>query len=311
MHTEVQLRVAEAKQRDVGRGIVRLDRETMAKLDVSPGDVVEITGKRTTVGIVWPAYIEDEGKGIIRIDGLLRANAGISIGDIVTVRKADVKPAISVTLAPAEETMFYSMDFNFSTYIRRQLVSRPLTRGDMILVPVLGTALKFIVTATRPSRVVRVTEETEIILKPQPVKGLEVEVPRVTYEDIGDLDEAKQKIREMVELPLKHPELFRRLGIEPPKGVLFYGPPGTGKTLLARAVASESGAHFIAINGPEIMSKFYGESEQRLREIFKEAEENAPAIIFIDEIDAIAPKREEVTGEVEKRVVAQLLALMD
>jgi len=311
MRTEVQLRVAEAKQRDVGRGIVRLDRETMAKLDVSPGDVVEITGKRTTVGIVWPAYIEDEGKGIIRIDGLLRANAGISIGDIVTVRKADVKPAISVTLAPAEETMFYGMDFNFSTYIRRQLVSRPLTRGDMILVPVLGTALKFIVTATRPSRVVRVTEETEIILKPQPVKGLEVEVPRVTYEDIGDLDEAKQKIREMVELPLKHPELFRRLGIEPPKGVLFYGPPGTGKTLLARAVASESGAHFIAINGPEIMSKFYGESEQRLREIFKEAEENAPAIIFIDEIDAIAPKREEVTGEVEKRVVAQLLALMD
>ncbi|RLE80299.1 MAG: AAA family ATPase [Thermoprotei archaeon] len=312
--TEIQLRVVEAKQRDVGRGIVRLDKESMAKLNVSPGDMVEIIGKRSTVGIVWPAYLEDEGKGIIRMDGVLRANAGVSIGDSVIVRKAEARLATSVTLAPAEETAMYGLDFrdpNFIAYIKRQLLSRPITRGDTVIIPVLGTTLKFVVTATRPTRIVRIAEDTEVIIRPQPVKELEVEVPRVTYEDIGDLEEAKQKIREMVELPLKHPELFRRLGIEPPKGVLFHGPPGTGKTLLARAVASESGAHFIAINGPEIMSKFYGESEQRLREIFKEAEENAPAIIFIDEIDAIAPKREEVTGEVEKRVVAQLLALMD
>ncbi|OYT62004.1 MAG: AAA family ATPase, partial [Thermofilum sp. ex4484_15] len=304
----VELRVAEAKQRDVGRGIVRLDKGTMRKLGISPGDIVEIRGKKSTVAIAWPAYVEDEGKGIVRMDGLLRQNAGVSLGDLVEVRKANVRPATLITLAPAEEEIRFGEDF--VDYVKRQLIGRAVAKGDTLVIPVLGMALRLVVINTRPSPLVQVVESTEIKLRSQPAK-IELAIPAVTYEDIGDLHEAKQKIREMVELPLKHPELFRRLGIEPPKGLLLYGPPGTGKTLLAKAVANESGAHFIAINGPEIMSKFYGESEARLREVFREAEENAPAIIFIDEIDAIAPKREEVTGEVERRVVAQLLALMD
>ena len=304
----VELRVAEAKQRDVGRGIVRLDRKTMEELGISPGDIVEIIGKKHTVGIAWPAYMEDESKGIVRMDGTLRQNAGVSLGDVVEVRKAKVSPATAVTLAPADEEIRFGEDF--VDYVKRHLVGRALAKGDTIVIPVLGMALRLVVVNTRPGPIVQVTESTEVKVRPQPAK-VELAIPMVTYEDIGDLHEAKQKIREMVELPLKHPELFRRLGIEPPKGLLLHGPPGTGKTLLAKAVANESGAHFIAINGPEIMSKFYGESEARLREVFKEAEQNAPAIIFIDEIDAIAPKREEVTGEVERRVVAQLLALMD
>jgi len=304
----VELRVAEAKQRDVGRGIVRLDKGTMRKLGISPGDIVEIRGKKSTVAIAWPAYVEDEGRGIVRMDGLLRQNAGVSLGDLVEVRKANVRPATLITLAPAEEEIRFGEDF--VDYVKRQLIGRAVAKGDTLVIPVLGMALRLVVINTRPSPLVQVVESTEIKLRSQPAK-IELAIPAVTYEDIGDLHEAKQKIREMVELPLKHPELFRRLGIEPPKGLLLYGPPGTGKTLLAKAVANESGAHFIAINGPEIMSKFYGESEARLREVFREAEENAPAIIFIDEIDAIAPKREEVTGEVERRVVAQLLALMD
>jgi transitional endoplasmic reticulum ATPase len=306
---EVVLRVAEARSRDVGRGIVRIDRAAMGRLGVEPGDVVEIEGKRATVAIVWPQAIEDEGTGIIRMDGLIRKNAGVSIGDTVKVRKVKIAPAKRIVLAPSYR-IGLEVTPDLVEYVKSKLIGRPVIRGDVVEIPIFSTALQLTVTATMPTQAVQITDESEIVIRPEPVSG-EISLPRVTYEDIGDLDEAKQKIREMIELPLRHPELFKHLGIEPPKGVLFYGPPGTGKTLLAKAVANETGAYFTAINGPEIMSKFYGESEQRLREIFEEATKNAPAIIFIDEIDAIAPKREEVTGEVEKRVVAQLLALMD
>ena len=307
---EVRLRVAEAKQRDVGRGIARIDRDTMKALGVEAGDAIEIIGKKSTVAIAWPAYPADEGQGIIRMDGTLRHNAGVSIGDMVVVRRAELQPAKRVVLAPSGYSGI-GVSQEFAEYVKERLMHRPLRRGDVVEIPILNTALRFVVTSTYPSAAVQVVPDTEVIVRSEPVSEAELAIPKVTYEDIGDLEEVKQKVREMVELPMKYPELFSHLGIEPPKGVLFYGPPGTGKTLLAKAVANETGAYFIAINGPEIMSKFYGESEARLREIFKEAEENAPAIIFIDEIDAIAPKREEVTGEVERRVVAQLLALMD
>jgi transitional endoplasmic reticulum ATPase len=300
--------VADAKARDVGRGKVRVDLEAMKAMGVSPGDVVEIEGKKKTAAVVWPAYAEDQGSDFIRMDGLARRNAGVSIGDKVTVRKAKVMPATMIKLAPQSFTI--SVDQSFTNFVKRRLIDYPLVEGDSVLIPVLGQAIPFTVVSTKPSGVVVVpTEDTNVILLEKPAE--EARISRVTYEDIGDLHEAIRRIREMVELPLKHPELFKRLGIEPPKGVLLYGPPGCGKTLLARAVANETDAHFIAINGPEIMSKFYGESEQRLREVFEEAKKHPSAIIFIDEIDAIAPKREEVTGEVEKRVVAQLLALMD
>jgi len=305
---KLTLRVAEAKPRDVGRGIARLDHKAMEALGLTPGDFIEITGGRSTVAIAWPAYPEDEGLGIIRMDGVLRQNARASLGDEVSVRKIEVPLASKVVLAPTEPLRF-GPDFN--VYVKHQLLGKALTRGDAVDVPVLGMALRLMVFSTQPAAAVQVVEDTDVVIKEEPVKEAELAVPRVTYEDIGDLEEAKVRIREMIELPLKHPELFKHLGIEPPKGVLLHGPPGCGKTLLAKAVANESGANFTAINGPEIMSKFYGESEERLRQIFKEAEENAPSIIFIDEIDAIAPRREEVTGEVERRVVAQLLALMD
>ncbi len=304
---EVQLRVAEAKQRDVGRGKVRIDQRIMRKLGVNPGDIVEIEGKRKTAAIVWPAYPEDQNENIIRMDGLIRKNAGVSIGERVIVRKANARPAILVKLAPSSFSI--TVDSAFINFVKKRLYDYPLTQGDTVLIPVLGQAIPFTVVLTKPIGIVLVTEDTNIIILEKPAE--EIRVPRVTYEDIGGLHEAIRKIREMVELPLKHPELFKRLGIDPPKGVLLFGPPGCGKTLLAKAVANETDAHFISINGPEIMSKFYGESEQRLREVFEEAKQHAPSIIFIDEIDAIAPKREEVTGEVEKRVVAQLLALMD
>ncbi|MCX8204894.1 MAG: CDC48 family AAA ATPase [Candidatus Nezhaarchaeota archaeon] len=302
------LRVADAKARDVGRGKVRMDLEAMRIIGVSPGDVIEIEGKKKTAAVVWPAYAEDQGSNFIRMDGLTRRNANVSIGDRVIVRKAKAVPAIMVRLAPQSFTI--SVDQSFTNFVKRRLIDYPLVEGDSVLIPVLGQAIPFVVVSTKPSGVVVIpSEDTTVILLEKPAE--EAKVTRVTYEDIGGLHEAVQKIREMVELPIKHPELFKRLGIEPPKGVLLYGPPGCGKTLLAKAVANETDAHFIAINGPEIMSKFYGESEQRLREVFEEAKKHPSAIIFIDEIDAIAPKREEVTGEVEKRVVAQLLALMD
>ncbi|NJE13225.1 CDC48 family AAA ATPase [Thermococcus sp. LS2] len=306
---EIKLKVASAYQRDVGRGIVRIDRKAMRTIGVQPGDIVEIIGTKNTAAVVWPAYPEDEGLDIIRMDGTIRKNAGVGLGDEVTVRKAEVKEAKKVVLAPTEPIRFGA---DFVDWLHSRLIGRPVVRGDYIKIGVLGQELTFVVTATTPAGIVQVTEFTEFTVSEKPVKEVaKTAALGVTYEDIGGLKDVIQKIREMIELPLKHPEIFEKLGIEPPKGVLLYGPPGTGKTLLAKAVANEANAHFIAINGPEIMSKYYGESEERLREVFKEAEENAPSIIFIDEIDAIAPKRSEVTGEVEKRVVSQLLTLMD
>jgi transitional endoplasmic reticulum ATPase len=299
--SEIQLRVGDAKQRDVGRGIARLDQKTMQKLGISAGDVIEITGKRTTSAIAWPAYSEDQNQSIIRIDGFTRKNASVAINEYIVVKKATVKNATSVVLAPVD--MRLNVDEDFTNFVKNRLMERTFVEGDTTLVMMLGHAIPFTVTKSRPHGIVRISKDThfQILNEPAPeTKG----VPRTTHEEI-------QRVREMVELPLRHPELFQRLGIEPPKGVLLHGPPGCGKTLLARAVANESEANFFSINGPEIMSKFYGESEARLREIFQQAQQNSPSIIFIDELDAIAPKREEVTGEVERRVVAQLLALMD
>ncbi len=310
MVEEVQLTVAEARQRDVGRRIVRIDRGVMRRLGVEPGDIVEIKGKKTTCAVVWPAYPEDEGQRIARIDGVTRKNAGVAIGELVTLKKAVVKEAHEVVLAPSGVKLS-SVDADLEYYVKSRLIDTALVEGDDVSLPVFGGgSLTLTVVKARPHGVVKVTENTVVRVLQEPSREA-MGIARVTYEDIGGLKEEIQRIREMVELPLRHPELFQRLGIEPPKGVLLYGPPGCGKTLLAKAVANEADANFFAINGPEIMSKFYGESEERLRQIFKEAQEKAPSIIFIDEIDAIAPKREEVHGEVERRVVAQLLTLMD
>src|SRR6059036_3916611 len=277
----------------------------MDSLSASTGDVIEIRGKRRTVAKCLPLYPSDEGKGIVRVDGLVRNNAGVAIGDTVVVRKIKAVPAEKVIVAPLEAIP--PID---ERYLADALESVPLIKGDNVMVPYFGGRLTFQVIGVTPAAdAVLVTQKTifHIAEKGETLRG----VPQVTYEDIGGLKEEIQKVREMIELPLRHPEIFEKLGIEAPKGVLLYGPPGTGKTLLAKAVANESNAHFISISGPEIMSKFYGESEARLREIFKEAKEKSPSIIFIDEIDSIAPKREEVTGEVERRVVSQLLSLMD
>jgi transitional endoplasmic reticulum ATPase len=305
---QVVLRVENAHPRDVGRGIARLDPMVMEELKLSAGDVIEIIGKRRTFAINWPGYSEDYGKGIIRIDGYTRRNANVSLDEKVTVRKAVAKQAEKVVLAPTEPLRIVGGE----EYLAQLLEGRVVTRGDYIPVGIMGRKVELMVVNVKPyADAVVVTPNTEIVISEEPAKALPEGLPRITYEDIGGLKEQIQKIREMVELPLRHPELFERLGVEAPKGVLLYGPPGTGKTLLAKAVANETNANFYSISGPEIMSKFYGESEERLREIFRKAQEAAPSIIFIDEIDAIAPKREEVTGEVEKRVVAQLLALMD
>jgi len=304
----VILRVAEAHGRDVGRGIARIDPKIVEEMGLVPGDVVEISGKRRTVALVWPGYAEDYGKGLIRIDGYIRNNAGVSIDEKVTVMKIEAKKAIKITLAPTEPLRIMGAE----EYLRHLLEGRVVTRGDLIPLGIMGRKIDLTVISVQPvASAVIISSDTEIVISEGKAEAAIREIPRVTYEDIGGLSEAIKKIREMVELPLKYPEIFERLGIEAPKGVLLYGPPGTGKTLLAKAVANETNAAFFSISGPEIMSKYYGESEERLREIFKQAEENAPSIIFIDEIDAIAPKREEVTGEVEKRVVSQLLALMD
>lgn len=334
---EIKLKVAEAIQDDVNKGIVRIDSSFMQQASIRPGDVVAITGDRTTVAIADRAYPGDIGLNIIRMDGIIRRNAKTGIGELIKIEKADVKEAKKIIIAPAKEgvTIKASNDI-----FKQGLLGRPIIKGDIVALG--GTKrrrnsvadnpffdevfnlldegsfgfgfgdLKFLVADTNPKQPVIITVDTEVIFNPEAVEiGETGSAPEITYEDIGGLDEEIKKIREMVELPLKHPELFERLGIEPPKGVLLHGPPGTGKTLLAKAVANETNSHFIVINGPEIMSKYYGQSEENLRKKFEDAEKNAPSIIFIDEIDAIASKREETKGEVERRVVAQLLATMD
>lgn len=302
------LRVAEAKPADAGRGIVRLDPEVMKILELREDDTVLIEGSRKTAAAVRRGYPEDANRGIIRMDGMQRRNAGVGIDEKVGIHKAVVRPAERVGLAPTEAVRIMGGE----QFITQILQGRPVTRGDVITISIMGRKFDFVVTSFTPSAdAVVVESETEVKLADKPTKEEEAKVPRVTYEDIGGLGDEVRKVREMIELPLRHPELFERLGVEAPKGVLLHGPPGTGKTLLAKAVASETNANFHAIGGPEIMSKFYGQSEENLRDVFKQAEENAPSIIFIDELDSIAPKRDEVMGEVERRVVAQLLALMD
>jgi len=332
---EIRLKVMEALQEDAYKGIARIDAEAMRKIGVRPGDVIIIRGKKDTVAIVDRAYPADIGESIIRIDGIIRRNAKTGIGEIVTVKKADVREAKKVVIAPAQKGIAVHAD---PEVFKKGLLGRAIMKGDVVvlggvqrrrdlmdsfeLFDIFGeafggigfptfTTTKFIIVSTQPAQPCIITESTEIVVNPKAIEVREEHIPEVTYEDIGGLDDEIKKIREMVELPLKHPEIFTKLGIEPPKGILLYGPPGTGKTLLAKAVANESGANFILVNGPEIMSKYYGESEKRIRDVFDEAEKSAPTIIFIDEIDAIAPKREESYGEVERRVVSQLLTMMD
>ena len=337
MTKEVRLKVMEALQEEAYKGIVRIDSETMKEIGVRAGDIVEIEGGRKTVGIVDRAYPTDVGESIIRMDGILRRNAKTGISEIVTVRKVDVKEAKAITIAPSQKGVMIQAHPDL---FKRVLLGRALVKGDIV---VLGGAkrrrktmtespffddifsvleenfmgsfgfgsLKFIVAEANPKQAVVITEATLIKVSQKAMDVVEERIPEVAYEDLGGLDDEIKKIREMVELPLRHPEIFERLGIEPPKGVLLHGPPGSGKTLLAKAVANETESNFILVNGPEIMNKFVGEAEKRIRDIFEEAEKAAPSIIFIDEIDAIAPKREESYSEVERRVVAQLLTAMD
>ncbi len=339
---EIQLNVVEAMQDDVHKGIARIDFNIMKKLGINRGDVITIKGHRETVAIAEKAYPSDVGEKIIRMDGILRRNAKTGIGDIIKVSKADIKEAKKITLAPAQKGIMVQADSNS---LRRGLLGRTIMKGDLValggvqrrkdllsddfgdefgdmLGNMLGgmgvgnlgggmTQIKFLIVNTNPSKPVVITENTEIVLNPKAVEVSEDTLPGINYEDIGGLQDEIKKIREMVEIPIKHPEIFQKLGVQPPKGVLLHGPPGTGKTLLAKAVASESEANFILLNGPEVMSKFYGESEKKIRDIFENAEKNAPSIVFIDEIDAIASKREDAGGEVERRVVSQLLTMMD
>ncbi len=307
----IELTVAGALVTDDGRGIARIDSKARKMLNVISGDIIEIKGKRrSTAAIVWQAHQQDEGLDFIRIDGYIRQNLGVGIGDKIFVTKAEVNDAERVVLAPPQNQRT-PISPDFSEYAKNKLENKPLVKGDVVPVPMFGYVFNFVVAQVTPHGVVKVTQSTEVSVKNEPVSESMVRIGDVHYEDIGGLKNEIQKIREMVELPIRYPELFERLGIEPPKGVLLYGPPGTGKTLLAKAVANESDANFIDISGPELVSKFVGESEERLRSIFDEAKEKAPTIIFMDEIDAIAPKREEATNEVERRMVSQLLTLMD
>jgi len=338
---DAELKIGELTQREeFGRGIARLDSKTMGKLGVKEGDIIEIEGVRKTGVIAVRAYPSDAGLNIMRMDGLVRRNAGAGVGESIKIKKAEAKEARKVTLAPAQKGIIIQISPNL---IKQNVYYRPVAQGDIIVpTPVvkqrgdmplsrdifkdfMGVSFgdlvfnplgeqRFVVVSTNPSGIVQITDMTELEILPRLPKGFELKrrtIPTVTYEDVGGIHQAIQKVREMIELPIRHPELFTRLGIEPPKGVLLHGPPGTGKTLLARAVANESGANFYSIGGPEIMSMWYGKSEENLRKVFEEAAKNAPSIIFIDEIDSIAPKREETKGEVERRVVSQLLTLMD
>ncbi|MCK4647650.1 AAA family ATPase, partial [Candidatus Pacearchaeota archaeon] len=340
----IRLKVVEALQDDAYKGIARIDAEIMRELGIKRGDVVLIKGNRETVAIADRAYPADVGEGIIRIDGILRRNAKTGIGDVVSILKADVREAKKIVIAPAQKGIMVQGD---PEGLKKGLLGRTILKGDIVVLggvqrrrdlmsdemgdmndifgnlnEILGgmgfgnlggavTHIRFLVISASPNQPAIITENTEVVLNPKAVEMSDEKIPEITYEDIGGLNDEIKKIREMVEIPLKHPEIFERLGVQPPKGILLYGPPGTGKTLLAKAVANESEANFILLNGPEIMSKFYGESEKKIRDIFADAEKTAPSIVFIDEIDAIAPKREEVMGEVERRVVSQLLTMMD
>ncbi len=302
----LQMRVGESKQRDVGKKRARIGPEAMDYLGVVPGDIIELKGIRTSCAIVWPADEDKETPDYISIDGQTRKNIGISLDDIIQVQKIVTKAAKSVTLMPINDVV--TVDKEFIDFVKNRLKGLPLTNGDEISVMILGNSMEFKISKTVPKKVIKIDRAT--ILKILPEMATDKKI-RMTYEEVGGLESEIKAMREIVELPLRHPELFSRLGVEPHSGVLLYGPPGCGKTLLAKVIASESDANMYLINGPEIMNKYYGETEARLREIFKEAKDNSPSIIFIDEIDAIAPKREDVYGDVEKRVVAQLLALMD
>jgi transitional endoplasmic reticulum ATPase len=307
MAGDITLKVIEARPTDVGRGIARVDPAVFSEMGWQAGDVVSIQGKKKTAALLWPGYPDDTGTGIVRLDGNTRRNAGVSIDDKVPVKIAQATTAESVVFAPTVPLRITGGE----EYLKRYMEGRVITRGDIIEISVMGRKIELMATRVAPSKEAAVIgDRTKIEISDKPAKE-EKAGPRITYEDIGGLSAEIKKVREMIELPMKHPELFERLGVEAPKGVLLYGPPGTGKTLLAKALASETNAHFETLSGPEIMSKYYGESEEKLRQLFKTAEENAPSIILIDEIDSIAPKREEVTGEVERRVVAQMLALMD
>ena len=311
----ITLRVSKAIPSDVAHGRARISGGNA--LGLKPGDIVEIKGEeRSTGAIYWRSRPEDEKMDLIRVDGMVRKNAGVSLGDAVTVTKVEAKECIKLTLSPVmANKQKVKFGHGIEGFARRGLSKRPVVKGDRIFIPgmtMFAEALPFAVLSTTPKGIVKVTLETDIVIKDEPLESEDVgQTGGITYEDVGGIGQQLLKVREMIELPLKHPELFRRLGIDPPKGVLLHGPPGTGKTMIAKAVATEVNAHFKIINGPEIISKYYGESEKQLREIFDEASENAPAIIFIDEIDSICPKREEVSGEVERRVVAQMLTLMD
>lgn len=306
------LKVAEAEQRDVGRKIARVDPLLAERLNIATGDALELSslGKKTTV-LNWPARETDRGKGLIRIDGYTRNRLDIGINDSIELKKVESREAKSITLAPTEPLRIVGAEEYLMEYLNGAL----MTKGDTVPISVMGQRIDLVVISTNPSGPVIISDSTKITVSEESAKAVQVSkeggVPSITYEDIGGIRNEVARVREMIELPLRHPELFKRLGVEAPKGVLLHGPPGTGKTLLAKAVANETNANFYTIGGPEIMSKFYGESEEKLRNVFEQAEKNAPSIIFIDEIDSIAPKREEVSGEVERRIVAQLLSLMD
>ena len=308
----ITLKVAEAEQRDVGRKIARVDPTIAERLKISTGDALEVSslGKKTTV-LNWPARETDKDKGLIRIDGYARNKLDVGINDSVELKKVESKDARSITLAPTEPLRIVGAEDYLTDYLNGHL----MTKGDTIPISVMGQRIDLVVISTNPSGPVIITDSTKITVSEESAKAVQISkeggAPSITYEDIGGIRNEVARVREMIELPLRHPELFKRLGVEAPKGVLLHGPPGTGKTLLAKAVANETNASFYTIGGPEIMSKYYGESEEKLRNIFEQAEKNAPSIIFIDEIDSIAPKREEVSGEVERRIVAQLLSLMD
>ena len=300
------MRIGEAKQRDVGKKRARIGPESMDYLKVTPGDIIDVMGSRSSCAVVWPVDEDEKFPDIIRIDGQTRKNIGGSLNDIVKVKRVNIKIAKSVSLTPLNDTV--TIDKEFTDFVKNRLKGLPISHGDEISVMILGNSMDFKITKTSPKHVVKMDRSTNLTILTEPSVDRKL---RVTYEEVGGLRHQVKAMREIVELPLKHPELFSRLGVEPHSGILLYGPPGCGKTLIAKVLASESEANMFLINGPEIMNKYYGETEAKLRDMFKEAKDNSPSIIFIDEIDAIAPKREEAYGDVEKRVVAQLLALMD